>query len=182
MIVVGPDRVGKTSLCKALSGQTGIPVFKCPSEKEIFKNGGADSLSFDLMLTHFLQQTGHRMISDRGYPCEWVYSSVFGRKTDYEKLEKIDAMHRLLGTNIVFVYSSVPPREEDDLVPRDRYMDVVRKYRHFCEWTNCRVFEFDSKHLLQKFYDGGDASESFARRIIRTIDGRERKNGTTESC
>ncbi len=82
ILVVGPDRVGKTTLVQHMSRITGIPAFKCPSEKQIFKDGGRSSLAFDYTLTHFMEQTGVRFISDRAYPCEWVYSQVFDRDTD----------------------------------------------------------------------------------------------------
>ena len=47
LIVIGPDRVGKTTLVKHLSEMTGIPSFKCPTEKQIFQDGGRSSLVFD---------------------------------------------------------------------------------------------------------------------------------------
>lgn len=158
VLVVGPDRVGKTTLVQHMSNITKVPAFKCPSEKQIFKDGGRSSLAFDYTLTHFIQQTGYRFISDRAYPCEWVYSRVFNRETDGDLLERIDAAHANIGTKILHVYSSEPPHEEDDLVPADMYWDVVLGYQSFMMWTNCEVITIDTASMLKKFRAGGDIS------------------------
>lgn len=156
IIVVGPDGVGKTTVVRVLSQSLGLPTFKCPTEKEIFRNGGRESLAFDLMLTHFLRQTGYRFISDRGHPCEWVYSSVFGRDTDMERLYAIDRAHADLGTRILYLYSSVPPFVRDDLVPPERYNQVVSCYERFIAWTACRVTGFDTAGMLTQFHTNGN--------------------------
>jgi energy-coupling factor transporter ATP-binding protein EcfA2 len=166
ILVVGPDRVGKTTIVKHLSEILNIPSFKCPAEKSIFKEGGRSSLAFDYTLTHFLSQTGHRFVSDRAYPCEWVYSAVFGRETDDVLLECIDSMHESLGTKILYLYSSVTPTEEDDLVPKERYHDVVKGYNDFCEWTKASVTAVDTKDMLDSFKNDWDTSFAVARRCI----------------
>jgi hypothetical protein len=158
IIVVGPDRVGKTTLVGHMSEILGVPSFKCPAEKKIFREGGRSSLAFDYTLTNFLGQTGYRFISDRGYPCEWVYSRVFKRETDMDLLGRIDVMHAAMGTRILYVHSSEPPREEDDLVPADRYWDVVRGYDDFMHATDTKAYAVDAKEMLRAFQLGGDIS------------------------
>ncbi|MBV9125640.1 MAG: hypothetical protein JO112_20005 [Planctomycetes bacterium] len=169
ILVVGPDRVGKTTIVRHLSEILGIPSFKCPAEKAIFRDGGRSSLAFDYTLTHFLSQTGFQFVSDRAYPCEWVYSAVFGRATDIQLLEKIDEMHATLGTKILYLYSSEVPEEEDDLVPKDRYRDVVQGYKHFCEWTSCRVTAVDTRDMLESFKTDWDTSFEVACRCIKLM-------------
>lgn len=169
IIVIGPDRVGKTSTVQRLTEITGLPTFKAPSEKKIFREGGSSSLVFDYTLTHFLEQTGHRFISDRGYPCEWAYSRVFGRVTDDELLEHIDARHEAIRTQILYIYSSVPPTEEDDLVPAEKYWDVKSMYDKFSQWTSCRVTAVDARDLLQTYRNGGDSSIEFALRCLEEM-------------
>ena len=171
VIVVGPDGVGKTTIVRHLSERTGIPSFKCPSEKEIFCTNGIDSLTFDLSLTHFLAQTGHRFISDRGYPCEWVYSQVFWRATDILKLRAIDDRHAKLGTVILYLYSSVQPLQEDDIVPSEKYWPVKRGYDEFMTWTGCRVLSLDTAEMLQVYQEGGDVSSDYCDRAMALIRG-----------
>lgn len=169
LLVVGPDRVGKTTLVSHLSRKLMIPAFKCPSEKQIFKDGGRSSLSFDYTLTWFLQQTGFRFISDRAYPCEWVYSKVFGRETDDELLHKIDEAHANIGTVILNVLSTDAPKEEDDLVPADKYWDVALQYQSFAMWTACRVVTVNTATMLRAYQDGGDISEYIADETIERL-------------
>lgn len=166
ILVIGPDRVGKTTVVSHISRKLGLPSFKCPAEKRIFKLGGRDTLAFDYTLTHFLNQTRFRFISDRAYPCEWVYSKVFGRETDEELLKMIDEMHETLNTKILYLYSSVAPSEEDDLVPSEKYWDVKNTYDEFCKWTRCEVTAMDTAKMLKAFEDGGDISDDFADECI----------------
>lgn len=166
ILVVGPDRVGKTTVVAHMSRLTGIPSFKCPAEKQIFRQGGRSSLSFDYTLTHFLSQTRHRFISDRAYPCEWVYSRVFGRETDDDLLTLIDQAHANIGTRILYLYSSVAPTEEDDLVPSEKYWDVKRTYDQFCAYTACRVTRVDTADMLEAFKNDWDTSFELSRRCL----------------
>ena len=167
VIVIGPDGVGKTTVVRRLSEQLNIPSFKCPSEKEIFRNGGRESLAFDYTLTHFLAQTGLRIVSDRGYPCEWVYSSVFNRDTDMELLSKIDDRHSFLGTRILYLYSSVPPYDDDDVVPRDRLSEIQDQYDEFVRQTGCHVTAIDTARMLIEWHEHDrDVSGEFAATAI----------------
>lgn len=163
IIIVGPDGVGKTTVAKRMSEMTGVPTFKCPSEKQIFREGGRSSLAFDYTLTHFLEQTGYRFISDRGYPCEWVYSKVFGRETDIDLLAIIDEAHAQLGTKILYLYSSIQPTEPDDIVPSDKYWAVKRMYDLFLQWTYCEIVKYDTAQSLH-------------------LSGREREDFDTFKC
>lgn len=169
IIIVGPDRVGKTTLVAHLSRLLNLPSFKAPSEKQIFREGGRSSLVFDYTLTHFLKQTGHRFISDRGYPCEWAYSRVFNRETDDDLLERIDMMHGELGTKIVYVYSSKPPTEEDDLVPSEKYWDVHHAYMQFAQWTDVEMHAFDTSAMLDAYASGSDDSLGHAMDLLQDL-------------
>jgi GTPase SAR1 family protein len=169
VLVIGPDRVGKTTLVGHISRKTGIPSFKCPAEKQIFKSGGRSSLAFDYTLTHFLAQTKYRFISDRAYPCEWVYSQVFDRGTDMELLRLIDDAHANMGTKILLVQSSVVPEEEDDLVSKEDYGRVWQQYGMFRNWTNCEVVAIDTVQMLRAYRDGGDISEYVADEAIELM-------------
>ncbi len=171
ILVVGPDGVGKTTLVRALSKRLGIPSFKAPSEKEIFRTNGRSSLAFDYTLTHFLKQTGHRFISDRGYPCEWVYATVFERETDMDLLGLIDTQHALLDTRILYLYSSVLPFEEDDIVPSERYYDIRDAYDNFSGWTECMVTAMDTAEMLTEYHvNRRDVSGQFAADAIKAME------------
>lgn len=148
IMVVGPDGVGKTTICEELSTRLGIPTFKFPKEADVFRHGAGSQLTFDLGLAYFMEQTGLRYISDRGYPCEWVYSGVFDRVTDHETLWAIDDVHARIGTKILYLYSSVLPEEKDELVPDEFYWKVKDGYDQFMKWTDCRVYSYDTAGSL----------------------------------
>lgn len=148
ILVVGPDGAGKTTIVEEISTRLGIPSFKFPGEQEVFKRGQGGQLLFDLGLAHFLKQTGLRFISDRGYPCEWVYSGVFKRETDLDVLKMIDEVHASIGTKILYLYSSVLPEEKDELVPDEYYWTIKRAYDSFTGWTRCRVYQYDTAGSL----------------------------------
>ena len=170
LIVIGPDGVGKTTIARHISRELRVPMFKCPSEKTIFVHGGRESLTFDHMLTYFLEQTGYRFISDRGYPCEWVYSKVFGRKSNPYLIEEIDARHAGLGTKILYLYSSERPYEEDEIVPMDRYEEIRAAYDLFSSRSKCEVTSFDMAGSLRNFHiHDFDGSEGLANTIIDTM-------------
>ena len=173
ILVVGPDGVGKTTVCQQMSGMTGIPVWKCPSEKEIFKGrqfSDGKSLVFDYQLANFLEITGYRIISDRGYPCEWVYSRIFDRVTDEELLEMIDGRHADLRTKILYLFSSQLPTREDDLVPTEKYWDVKAGYDAFAEWSDCEVYAIDTCEMLEAYGKGEDLSREFAIHCMESLE------------
>lgn len=149
IIVCGPDGVGKTPIAHAMAHQLGVPYFKVSIEKAIFRREqGPETLWFDLLLTQFLEQADCGMVSDRGYPCEWVYSQVFKRETDHSRLREIDECHAALGTKVVVLYSSETPTKVDELVPRELYGDILDRYREFMRWTRCDVMRYDTSKSL----------------------------------
>lgn len=171
VIVIGPDGVGKTTIVRRLSQMLGIPSFKCPSEKQIFRSGGKTSLTFDSTLVHFLEQTRFRFISDRGYPCEFSYSYVFGRETDIDLLRSIDTHHASLGTKILYLYSSILPFEEDDIVPMKRYSDIRNAYDNFVGWSECHVTAMDTAEMLTEYHvNKRDVSGLFAAQAIERME------------
>ena len=181
ILVEGPDGVGKTTVCAHMSEMTGIPVFKAPSEKRIFREGGRQSLAFDHTLVSFLEQTGYRFISDRCYISELVYSKVFGRETDMGLLRLIDDAHARLGTMVLYLYSSELPAREDDLVPTEKYWDVKAGYDAvFKEWSHIGGYgpggpspsyavQLDTAEMLRAYQGGGDISREFATKCLHML-------------
>ncbi len=166
VIVVGPDRVGKTTIVSHLSKMLAIPSFKFPSEKEIFKTDGRSSLTFDYGLTHFLSQTGYRFVSDRGHPCEFAFSRCFNRPTDRDLLRRIDTAHAKLGTIVLYVSTENPPIEEDDLVPKSLFDSVKQSYDRFGDWTSCRFVPVMTDDMLEEYSNGRDISERVAHECL----------------
>lgn len=134
LFIVGPDGSGKTEVSTALSRLTGLPRFKCPSEKEWFTGRSfVGHLGFDLLLPDFVEQTGRGFISDRGWPCEWVYSRAFGRKTDDALIDRVAEKWRYRGGRVVILGRRSYKSIEDDLVPTDMLPRIHDLYQEFRE-------------------------------------------------
>ncbi len=132
LFVVGADGSGKTEISTRLSQITGIERFKCPSEKEWFKtNSFHKNLAFDALLPSFCKQTNTSFISDRGYPCEWVYSTFYKRETDYVLLKNLDKMWSVNGGAILHMTRSDYSKVEDDLVDTKDLKSIDNLYRDF---------------------------------------------------
>ena len=148
IFMVGPDMSGKTQIAKELSRRIGVPYFKASSEHASFLSKDAKNDLFIDQLRHadprvydLLKQTGHSVIFDRGFPCEWVYSHVFIRETDQPFLLHMDKQWASLGAKIIFCHRSSYKGIIDDLDPnineyKLKKIDIV--YRTFLEKvTSC---------------------------------------------
>lgn len=156
IFICGPDMCGKTQIAKELSRRIGIPYFKPSDEKLTFLNNQENFINHlrfsDPRMVDFLSQTGHRAIFDRGFPCEWVYSRYFDRKTDMDALRYIDSAHSKMGTLVVITHRSSYAGITDDLDSRIGSGELLRLeslYREFCDWTGCETLflNVDSENL-----------------------------------
>ena len=145
IFVIGPDGTGKTEISTWLAQRLGVGRFKVRTEKQNWHDGTfRSSLKFDELLPQFVFQTGAEFVSDRGYPCEWVYSQVFGRQTSFEALEKIDSDWADMGAvHILCRKSDYSTARPDELVPNDRLVELDEKYLEFAEWTRCDTIVMD---------------------------------------
>ena len=147
LVFCGPDMCGKTNISQELSKLLKIPYFKPPEERLTFlKNQDKfilDTRYADTRMVDFLKMTGHSVIFDRGYPCEWVYSRFFNRETDEVALRYIDNIHSQIGTKIIVTYRTSYDRVVDDLDPSltgQRLSALENLYRNFSAWTKCECF------------------------------------------
>ena len=122
---VGPDMCGKTEISKAVSRALGVPYFKATSEHTSFLSSRVskndqflNQLRFaDPRVLDILRQTGHSIVFDRGFPCEYAYSKVMGRETDMVMLKHVDEAYAALGAVVVFCHRSSYSGIHDDLDP-----------------------------------------------------------------
>lgn len=155
----GPDMTGKTHISQELSKLLNIPYFKPSDEQSKFLKSQdkfiMDTRYADTRMCDFLKQTGHSVIFDRGYPCEWVYSKFFGRSSDQNVLRYIDDVHSEIGTKIIITYRTSYDQSVDDLDPTlsgEKLLKIENLYREFSDWTNCKCFflNVDSNNLSQE--------------------------------
>ena len=151
---VGPDMCGKTEIAKATAFALEVPYFKASSEhdsylsskvsrREAFLNQlrYADPRVFDV-----LKQSGHSLVFDRGFPCEYAYSRVFDRVTDTKMLQHMDEMWASIGAVIVLCTRSSYDGIIDDLdatIDADRLRQIDGAYQDFASWTKCRLLRLN---------------------------------------
>lgn len=142
--LVGPDMTGKTQIAKELAHRLGVPYFKASSERETYLTGPdmfVNQLRYaDPRMVDFLRQTGHSVVFDRGYPCEFVYSDVMNRETDMAALRHVDRAYAELGTRIVVCtrrnYDGIVD-DIDSSITSGVLQLLEKRYRLFSEWTSC---------------------------------------------
>jgi len=156
LMFVGPDMCGKTNISQELSRRLQVPYFKPSEEKLTFLNNQEkfilDTRYADTRMADFLKQTNHSVIFDRGYPCEWVYSRFFNRKTDDDALKHVDEIHSQIGTKVIIPFRLSYDNITDDLDPSikgDKLIKLEKLYREFSKWTKlkCMFLNVDSKSI-----------------------------------
>ena len=151
---VGPDMCGKTEIAKEVSRRLGVPYFKATSEHTSFLSSRVskndqflNQLRFaDPRVYDLLRQTGHSVVFDRGYPCEFVYANVLERETDMVMLRHVDAAWAGLGARIVLCHRSSYAGINDDLDPtidQDMLNDLHDTYFEFSRWTKCPLLKLN---------------------------------------
>ena len=154
IIVVGPDMCGKTEIAKELARRLSVPYFKATSEHTSFLSSRVskndqflNQLRFaDPRVLDILRQTGHSVVFDRGFPCEYAYSVVMNRETDIVMLRHLDEAYARLGAVVVFCRRSSYEGITDDLDPTigQELLDKLdAAYEGFSGWTKCKLLKLN---------------------------------------
>jgi hypothetical protein len=147
---VGPDMCGKTNIAQALSHATGIPYFKATSEHDAYLSSKVSKRELflnqlryaDPRVVDLLKQTGQSVVFDRGWPCEYAYSTVMGRETDNKMLWHLDEQWASLDARIVSCYRTSYMGIVDDLdegIRAGTLHELDSAYVDFAQRTRCKV-------------------------------------------
>ena len=120
LIIVGPDKIGKTTVCELLSKKLKIPVIKMQDMPKHFSEPELPSEVFNKALVQFKDFS---FICDRGYPSSIVYSRHFSR--DYN-LSYIKDIEKQLDPIIVVLVGQT--RGDDDLVTKEDQRLLMNHY------------------------------------------------------
>ena len=165
IVFEGPDGCGKTNISQALAADLQVPYFKNKDEWKFFVDDPAyfvNALTYgDPYFLSYLEQTGARVIIDRGDPSECVYSQVFDRPTNMDALELIDKRAAALGTKIVIPFRKDYQNVTDqfkDIITSDVLDKVHAAYMRFVEWTECDTFllNVDDENLSRELKEVHD--------------------------
>ena len=156
VIMVGPDRCGKTEISKELSRRTGFPVFKAKAQREFFVGDRRNFLPFlrygETTILDMVEQIGCSVIFDRLWPCEWVYSRCFGRDTDDAVVAKLDERYAALDALVVVCHRSSYDGivDVDDVSVQQGTLERLDAlYRQFAAQakTRCEFLNVDDEDL-----------------------------------
>ncbi len=156
VVLVGPDRCGKTNIINELSARTGIPTFKAKVQREFFVGDRSNFLPFlrygETTVLDMVEQLKLSVLFDRLWPCEWVYSRCFGRFTDDEVVKRLDERYAALNALIVVCRraSYVGVIDDDDpSIKEETLVKLDRLYSEFAEQakTRCESLYVDDEDL-----------------------------------
>lgn len=162
IILCGPDMCGKTNIGKELSHQFNVPYFKAKNEHETYLKQKdyflQQLLHADPRVVDLLTQTGQSLIMDRGYPCEYVYSKVMGRKTDFQMIEKLDEAFAAINTWIIVCHRSSYNGIVDDIdsnINEAMLNKIDNEYKSFMKLTKCKkmLLNVDDENLEREVND-----------------------------
>lgn len=143
----GPDRCGKTNILRELERRLHVPYFKASGEHNNFltsQNNFVNELRYaDPRFCDLLYQTGHSVLVDRAYMCEWVYSQFFDRETDMRMLRVMDSMYAKLGAKILICTRKSFLGIKDDLdsnIDEEALQKISSLYMEFVKWTRCETY------------------------------------------
>lgn len=170
-LVEGPDQCGKSAIGQHLAKTLEIPYFKNSVDKDAFAKDDINYFKNCMKYAEpfwlsYLEQSKSSVIMDRGYPSEYVYSSVFGRQTDKDLIFKLDQMYAKLKTFIIFCYRKDYSNWKDDFDPdridSSRLRALDAEYRSFFDSTFCRVI-----HLNVEDHDLGRQTKEIIDQISK---------------
>lgn len=163
IIIVGPDGCGKTEIAKEFYRRTCVPYYKARGEKTNFRTGGNQFLN-ELLYAEprqldWIEQLDLSFVMDRGYPCEFVYASVFNRETNIDAIMWADKQYARLDTRIILCTRSVYKKYDDDDYAGGADPETLQRldtaYRGFLKVTNCQhlILNVDDENLSREITD-----------------------------
>lgn len=161
LIIEGPDGCGKTHIAQYLAKTYGYSYFKNEVEWSHFRDANASKTDIftnlvkyaDPYFISYLKSTQARVILDRAYPSEWVYSQVFNRKTDFEAIKNSDKLYNEIGALHIRTKRSSYEKVSDQFNEVTMNIKLIDKYYdEFYKITDCKVVNVyvDSEDLIDE--------------------------------
>lgn len=144
-IIEGADQQGKSYLCKYIQIELGWDILHFPPPSE----------SFTFFKEYILKD---RMISDRSFLSEIVYSTVKGNKHRIKRLTELQMQLNRKGVVIIVLdrENSNKLEDRDELYSLEQIRDAIRLYKT----------KFDSL-LMEKYYINPETSMDLIYELIR---------------
>ena len=148
LILEGVDRAGKTTIGYELSRLLKIPIYKGSSPHNLSLPFYMETEISQTIFHDFLYKTKYSIILDRAYPSEYVYSTVYKRKTNRKMLHKLDIKFRDLNTVLIYVHADYNVLKSrfttERKVRTSKIRSIANEYDKFLESTKLRVIRVDT--------------------------------------
>lgn len=150
MIIIfeGVDNTGKTSIAKALANRYYLSYFKNESQDVFFRNNSREfafieaNYLFNLMRqTHLAKEP---LILDRHMPSEFVYSKVYNRPLDLDRIFHVDKKLSKLNAGIIYCYKDSFEDFEDKFVDKTHLNKLKEAYEEYFEKTAMKVLRLNT--------------------------------------
>lgn len=119
IVIEGPDGVGKSSICKALSKKLGFPIYRMP---DVPKDG--DIEKFSQFYRKTISEVNTSMILDRFYPSSIVYGQHFKRDVPLQDIHKIHEKRHIC----TFIIDTEIPYRDDDFIDEKTFHEIRSIY------------------------------------------------------
>ena len=142
IILEGHDQGGKSHIAAALSKELGIPVFKVQRDKYNWDKNANLAYGTE-QITQFIEQSKCSVILDRFMPSDFMYSRLFDRDVDYDKIWELDLRFSQMNTLLVICYKNeenqIDDIEDKDFVNKSQYNEMTKIYRQYAAESNLKV-------------------------------------------
>ena len=145
IIFEGIDGTGKTNISKELSKRINYKYLKFKPESNRWFDPEIDLIYGVRKELFYLKEFNLKVILDRHFPSEYVYSQVYNRPFLEKLLRKVDLEFKKLKTLIIICVKNIK-NYEDELLKFDdeTYKKIKDKFVEFSKWTKCNVILFDT--------------------------------------
>jgi len=133
-IFEGHDQSGKSSISKELSTRLNIPIFKIERENKWW-DPVIDLCYRTEAIVQFMEQVETDVILDRWVASEYMYSRLFNRPTNMEKIFELNRRMTELGAITVYCHKqpwayTIDPKD-GDLFDVSKYTEMKALYDNF---------------------------------------------------
>lgn len=136
----GADRTGKSNIAKALAEQHNLKVYKNDLEFNLYRQSKTELfvllLKYAAPVEYRMAKLFDNIIFDRNYISEYVYATVFNRKTDINIIKNLDLLYCKLGAQIVFCYKTNYMAYDDEFIDIDKIDKINKVYRNYLQTIN----------------------------------------------
>lgn len=144
IVFEGPDKSGKSTIAQHFAERYNFNYYKNPRERQQKLAGEIRYVAkyAGLWYADYIRQVPQRVIIDRHYISEWVYSHVEQRERDDAVLREIDKAFASIGAFIIICYRDDYTSFIDETTPTTMLPQLAEAYKLFPHWSQVKNILF----------------------------------------